>query len=207
MDQSLEVLRLASQQNDSNSGGLRSGLHRLSLYLDLESKNGDAATDKFKQQVRDLLSNASLTIVEKRLSARFLGRVCGAASAAPEVSVIPVSTIDRAIQALRGHRSKSVANEFEGAMAEMIAHVDRLKRNLQEKRNLGIDSAEERIQDASRVLDIESHEFGKLNILWSESKERLSYLHKETEAAERNSKQFHKYMNNTVEAGMPERPQ
>lgn len=182
------------------------GHHQLTLWLGMESGQTDLATQHFKALVKELVSRDELTVPEKRTLSEFLGGICAIAKVDPHPSALPDEIVDRAIELMRTHSSKTVVDHFQAefektreAAEQLVLALDRVEQQTESETRASIEQAKAEFERCEQNRK-QAHQS------WDAEHQSLRHLHRDTEEAHKAERHAWKILTTTEEPGRPRKP-
>jgi hypothetical protein len=191
---------------EEESLALAIGHHQLTLWLAMESGQTELATQHFKALIKELVSKEELTLPEKRTLSEFLGGICAIAKVDPHPSAIPDEIVDRAIELMQAHPSKTVVEHFQSefeqtreAATELVLALDRVEQQAESETRAALEHAK---------IEFEQCEQKQKNAqqAWDTEHQALRHVHRDTEDSHKAERHAWRILTKTEEPGRPSKP-
>ncbi|MFN7731336.1 MAG: hypothetical protein ACK5OB_05510 [Pirellula sp.] len=191
---------------EEESLALAIGHHQLTLWLAMESGQTELATQHFKALVKDLVSRDEMTVPEKRTLSEFLGGICGIAKVDPHPNAIPDEILDRAIELMQSHPSKTVADHFQTefeqtreAAEHLVLALDRVAQQAESETRASLKQSKAEFEQCEQKQK-QAHQ------AWDTEHQSLRRLHRDTEDAHKAERHAWRILTTTEEPGRPSKP-
>lgn len=182
------------------------GHHQLTLWLAMESGQTELATQHLKALVKELISREELTVPEKRTLSGFLGGICAIATADPHPTAMPDEIVDRAIELLGAHESKTVVEHFRAAFEKAKEAATHLTITLDRVAQQSETESREALEQAREELEQCQHKHEFAHQAWESERQALRHLHRDTEDSRKAERHAWRILTTTEEPGRPNKP-
>ncbi len=192
--------------SSSGSESLDWADQRVLLYLAMEAKRSEQATELLKSAVKRSLGVQERSVGEGRLDAMFLGVLCALAKADSSSDRIDPQVVSKAIEAMAKHPRKSLASAFGESYQGTATHIAQLESSMNSVGNLSDSEMAAELSKAKSRFDKAVEALKDAFDALAEGKKQAQNLDKGITAAKKLSMQIYHTLINTEEPGRPQMP-